>query len=65
MSEDGNGGIMKKLKPFYGFALGVAVALGGERLVYYLRDKYKESRNREIEELADRIIKKYNQKTVE
>jgi demethoxyubiquinone hydroxylase (CLK1/Coq7/Cat5 family) len=60
MGEDGEG-ILEKLKPFYGFALGAAVALGGERLAHYLMDKYEEKTNKRIEELIDKAIKKYKE----
>jgi len=60
--NDESDSILKKLKPFYGFALGIAVALGGERLIFYLKDKYQENKKRELQELADIIIKRYKQK---
>ena len=61
MSDSDNGGLLRKLKPVYSFLLGAAVALGGERLIYYLRDKYNESREKDIEEMVERIVKKYKE----
>ena len=61
--SDESDSILKKLKPLYMFALGVAVALGGERLIAYLKNKYEEHKEEELEELAERIIKKYKQET--
>jgi len=51
-------------KPLYGFFLGVGTAIGGERALTYAKKKYKEQREREIEEIADRVIEKYREELV-
>ncbi len=59
MTEDG--GLLKKIKPVYSFVLGAAAAIGGERLVYYIKGKYDEGRKRETEELVESIVKRYKE----
>lgn len=61
MDDCNEPGILEKLKPFYGFVLGAVAALGGERLIVYLVDKYKENKESDIEELVERVIKKYKE----
>lgn len=59
MTEDC--GILKKMKPVYSFVLGAVAAIGGERLVYYMKDKYVEGRKHETEELVEKIVKRYRE----
>jgi len=52
----------KVKKVLYGVCLVVAT-LGGERAVLYVRDKYGEHKEREAEDLAERIVRKYKKET--
>ena len=64
MNDDSDTRILEKLKkPIYGFAFGIGAALGGERFISYMRRRYNEHRENEMEELAEKVIKKYRQET--
>lgn len=62
--SDGDSTIFKQLKkPLYGFVLGIGAAFGGERFISYMRKKYSEHRENELEEFAEKVVKKYKEAT--
>jgi len=57
--------LMERIKkPLYGFFFGVGTALGGERALTYAKKKYREQKDQEIEEIADKVIEKYREEII-
>ena len=65
MTDYENSPIQEKVKKLlYGVGLVVAT-LGGERAVLYVRNWHADNKEREREELAETVIKKYREASAE